>query len=163
MSNCNGNLYRFVAGFGAVLFLAGIVFFLHVMDHSRGEKDEALRKMVVYSHEREVMIGKLKANDLAAATSDSLVQNQAVMLSAGELAELKEQVDRRTKELDLEQHILDDNGHLANQILWFVHGLLLVGVLFFLLGILLWYLKIQRFENRLVRLRAQKEMHEKAE
>lgn len=158
MNNCNGNLYRFVAGLGAVLFLAGIVFFLHVSEQSRREQEAAMRKVVVYSHEREGMIAKLKAYELAVSDTDSLAKNQAVILSPAELIRLKEHVDKRTKQLDLEQQILDDNGHLTIQIQWFIHGLLLVGVLLLLLGVLFWYLKVQRFQNRLLQHRTRKEL-----
>ena len=158
MNNCNGNLYRFVAGLGAVLFLAGIVFFLHVSEQSRKERDAAMRKMVVYSHEREVMIGKLKAYELAVSDTDTLAGNQTTILSPAELIRLKEHVDKRTRQLDLEKQILDDNGHLAIQIQWFIHGLLLCGVVLLLVGILFWYFKVQRFKNRLLQHRTRKEL-----
>jgi len=114
----------------------------------------------VYSHERETMIGKLKAYELAVSDTDSLGRTQAPVLSPAELVALKEKVDKRTKQLDLEQQLIDQNGHITMQLQWFVHGLMLVGLLLLILGIVFWYSKVQRFQNRLLRFKTRKKLTE---
>jgi len=148
MSFNNSNLYKFIASFGAVLLVLGLMFYYFSVEQNRAQQREMMRKIVTYSHERESYIGAIKAYDLAVADTASTV---APLLDEKEVSAYKNTIDLRTEQLNLEKQFIDGQVayfDLLGKIIWGVCG---AGLFLMVFGIILWAVKLQRHSDQLLR------------
>ena len=154
------NLYKFMATFGAVLFFSGLLAYVVLTERSRKIETSIERKMVVFSHERQSFIGKIKEAELHKAGTDSLQQVKASVLAEEKIPEYKDRIDRSTLQLNLEKQLYDEQVGYREKITLVIYGIWGAGFLLMLIGLLFWYTRLQRPCNRLLRDQARKQLSE---
>ncbi len=145
MSFTTPNLYKFLASFGAVLAILGLLFYAVSFAHQQTEVREIQRKMVEFSHERESFIGKIKALDAAVGDSLKQVALQADQLN---LPQYKDKIDLRTKQLKLEEQLLQEQQLESGLLTMVSVGLSGAGLLLLLVSLIFWAVKLQAPYNR---------------
>jgi len=154
----SGNLYRFIAFFGAALFFLTLVFYVFLLEPDRDQTANIQREMLRYSHERETLIGKIKELEKESAPTDTV---QLVdLFEKEELAGYKDQINLRSKQLNLESELLEKQAARENQVRKIFTVSAGISLLILLLGLIFWYTKFQRIQNLLLRHQARKQLSE---
>lgn len=153
----NSNLYKFIASFGAVLFVLSLLFYYTSTERNRMQEKDLQRKIVEYSQEREAYIGIIKAYELAMA--DTAMQVPST-IDEQNIKPYKNKIDLRTKQLELEKQFMDDQVAYYKSLGQITCGTGSAGLLLIIIGVIFWAVKLQRPANNLLRREVRRQMHE---
>ncbi len=149
-----GHLYRFMAFFGLLLFITCVLFPYLKYDDNDNKISDIRRNLVVITHEREVLVNQIKAiEDLQVeAISNPDESSSIIRSSTAKISEIRKGIDLRTKQIGLENQILEQKLEKQHDIKYFMGYFIIFSSLITFLGFIFWYLKIQRPLNSSIKL-----------
>ena len=94
----NGHLYRFMAFFGLLLFIACVLFPYLKYDDNDDKISDIRRKLVVLNHEREALVNDIKL--IEEQQLGNAGEAEGVRSSSVQISEIRKGIDLRTEQID---------------------------------------------------------------
>lgn len=151
MTTPSGNLYKFMSILGLLLFFSCVLLPAIFLELNIRETNQVRRNLVQMGQERESLINRIKIYEEELAANDSLAATPEFMEMRKELERCRAEIDLRTKQLNLEKDLYDEQQLRERSIKPVMLGALIISALLLVAGMLGWYLRVQRPLNRLIR------------
>ena len=151
MATLNDNFYKFLSILGLLLFLCCVLLPAVSLELNFRETNQVRRNLVQLSQERESLISKIKEYEQTLAENDTLAPKDELLARGKDVDKYRSDVDLKTKQLDLEHELFNEQqerGWIIRQVML---GALILSVILLVSGLAGWYLNIQRPKNRLIR------------
>ncbi|WP_423130007.1 hypothetical protein [Gaoshiqia sp. Z1-71] len=153
------NLYKFFSVLGLLIFLFCVFLPAFYLELNRRDLNESQRKLEYLSQEREAMVGKIKSYELNISSADSLEVEEARAAYPRELIDqYRDEIDLRTRQIRLENNILDEQEVREEYIWWGILGFFVLSLALVVYGLIGWHLRIQRPVNILMKRKVEQKL-----
>ncbi|MGD9929615.1 MAG: hypothetical protein AB7U05_06320 [Mangrovibacterium sp.] len=151
MTTPSGNLYKFMSILGLLSFFSCVLLPAIFLELNIRETNQVRRNLVQMGQERESLINRIKIYEEELAANDSMAATPEFMEMRKELERCRAEIDLRTKQLNLEKDLYDEQQLRERSIQPVMLGALIISALLLVAGMLGWYFRVQRPLNRLIR------------